>query len=104
MEQVSSPDQVASSAVELTKDLSGDVLATGLLVVHDTGRGGEDDVSERTGGEEEVDPGLDLRELLDSERDPVSLRFGKRTRREGRRTWMLKRGEMTPHLLMRPLS
>jgi hypothetical protein len=35
------------------------VLSSGLLVVHDTGRGGEDDLSERTGGEQQVDPVLD---------------------------------------------
>jgi hypothetical protein len=35
------------------------VLSPGLLVVHDTGRGGEDDLAEGTGGEEQVDPVLD---------------------------------------------
>jgi hypothetical protein len=35
------------------------VLSPGLLVVHDTGRGGEDDLTERSGGEEQVDPVLD---------------------------------------------
>jgi hypothetical protein len=38
------------------------VLATGLLVVHDTSRGGEDDVTEGTGGEKGRDPLLDLGE------------------------------------------
>ena len=35
------------------------MLPPGLLVVHDTGRGGEDDLAERTGGEELGDPVLD---------------------------------------------
>jgi hypothetical protein len=34
------------------------VLSPGLLVVHDTSRGGEDDLAEGTGGEEQVDPVL----------------------------------------------
>ena len=45
--------------VEVAKDLAGHVFPTGLLVVHDTGRGGEDDLAERTGGEEEGNPVLD---------------------------------------------
>lgn len=45
--------------VDVGEDLATDVLATGLLVVHDTGRGGEDDLAERTGREEEGDPVLD---------------------------------------------
>lgn len=49
----------ANCLVDVGKDLATDVLATGLLVVHDTGRGGEDDLAERTGGEEEGDPVLD---------------------------------------------
>ena len=38
-----------TTLVEETDDLSGNVLATSLLVVHDTGRGGKNDVSELTG-------------------------------------------------------
>ena len=34
------------------------VLPPGLLVVHDTGRGGEDDLPERTSGEQLIDPVL----------------------------------------------
>ena len=45
--------------VDVSKDLATDVLATGLLVVHDTSRGGEDHLAERTGGEEEGNPVLD---------------------------------------------
>jgi hypothetical protein len=39
------------------------VLAPGLLVVHDTSGGGEDDVSELTGRKELDDPLLELTEL-----------------------------------------
>ena len=46
-----------------TEDLAGNVLPAGLLVVHDTSRGGEDEVAERTGREELGDPLLNLGEL-----------------------------------------
>ena len=36
------------------------MLPAGLLVVHDTGRGGEDDEAELTGGKELGDPLLEL--------------------------------------------
>lgn len=50
------------------------MLATGLLVVHDAGRGRKDDEAERTGGEEEVDPRLDLVDLdVEPGRDDASL-------------------------------
>jgi hypothetical protein len=49
--------------VEETNDLSGNVLATSLLVVHDTSRGGEDDVSELTRGKELDNPLLEVTEL-----------------------------------------
>lgn len=42
--------------VEESNDLARDVLSPGLLVVHDAGRSGEDDVSELTGWEELDDP------------------------------------------------
>lgn len=48
--------------VEETDDLSGDVLASGLLVVHDTGRGGEDHVTELTGRKELDNPLLEITE------------------------------------------
>lgn len=48
--------------VEEAKDLAGDVLPASLLVVHDTGGGGEHDVAERTSREELADPLLDLAE------------------------------------------
>jgi len=59
---VSHPIAVAEILVEETDDLAGDVLATGLLVVHDAGRGGEDNVAELTGGEELDNPLLELAE------------------------------------------
>jgi hypothetical protein len=48
-----------NSLVDERQDLSSNVLSPGLLVVHDTGRGGEDDLSERSSGEEQIDPVLD---------------------------------------------
>jgi hypothetical protein len=48
-----------NSLVNERQDLSSDMLSPGLLVVHDTGRGGEDDLSERSSGEEQIDPVLD---------------------------------------------
>lgn len=66
--------------VEEANDLAGDVLATGLLVIHNTGGGGQDDVAELTGREQLDNPLLEV-----GEADVVP-------------------GEMTPVLLRRPLS
>jgi hypothetical protein len=50
------------------------VLATGLLVVHDTSRGGEDDVAELTRRQELGNPLLELAELdVVAGRDAASL-------------------------------
>lgn len=49
--------------VEETDDLASNVLAAGLLVVHDTGRGGQDDVAELTGGQQLDNPLLEVAEL-----------------------------------------
>ena len=49
--------------VEETNDLAGNVLAAGLLVVHDTGGGGQDDVTELTRGKELDNPLLHVAEL-----------------------------------------
>lgn len=46
--------------VEVAKDLAGNVLPAGLLVVHNTGRGRQDDETERTGGKHARHPTLDL--------------------------------------------
>jgi hypothetical protein len=51
-----------SPLVEEADDLARDVLAAGLLVVHDTGRGGEDDIAELTGREKLNNPLLELAE------------------------------------------
>lgn len=48
--------------VEETNDLAGNVLSTGLLVVHDTSRGGEDDVAELTGRQQLDNPLLEVGE------------------------------------------
>ena len=48
--------------VEEADDLSCNVLASCLLVVHDTSRGREDDVSELTGRKELDDPLLEIGE------------------------------------------
>lgn len=48
--------------VEETDDLASNVLAASLLVVHDTSRGGKDDVTELTGREELGNPLLDISE------------------------------------------
>lgn len=48
--------------VEEADDLAGDVLSTGLLVVHDASRGGEDDVAELTGRQQLDNPLLEVLE------------------------------------------
>jgi hypothetical protein len=45
------PSNTNPNLVEETKDLASNVLPAGLLVVHDTGRGGEHDEAELTRGE-----------------------------------------------------
>jgi hypothetical protein len=52
-----------ATLVEETEDLSSNVLPAGLLVVHDASRGGEDDVSELTRGQQLDDPLLHVAEL-----------------------------------------
>lgn len=60
--------------VEEANDLAGNVLSTGLLVVHDTSGGGEDDVAELTGREQLDNPLLELRETdVVAGRDDTSL-------------------------------
>jgi nitrogen regulatory protein PII len=54
---------MAANLVEETKDLASNVLPPGLLVVHDTGRGGENDETELTRGKELDDPLLEVTEL-----------------------------------------
>lgn len=50
------------SLVEEADDLSGNVLTSSLLVVHDTGGGGENDVTKLTGWQKLDDPLLKLTE------------------------------------------
>lgn len=60
--------------VKVAEDLASDVLPAGLLVVHNTGRGGEDHIAERTGGKHVRDPALDLREgHAEARRDDTAL-------------------------------
>jgi len=60
--------------VEEADNLAGDVLPTGLLVVHDTGGGGEDDITELTGGEKLDNPLLELGETdVEAGRDDPAL-------------------------------
>lgn len=49
--------------VEESNDLARDMLTSGLLVVHDPGRGGQDNVTELTGRKELDNPLLELTEL-----------------------------------------
>jgi hypothetical protein len=49
--------------VEEAEELASNVLAAGLLVVHDTSGGGQDDVAELTGGKELSGPLLEVTEL-----------------------------------------
>ena len=53
---------IPSHLVEEANDLARNVLASGLLVVHDAGRGGEDDIAELTGREQLDNPLLELGE------------------------------------------
>lgn len=49
--------------VEEAEELASNVLAASLLVVHDTGGGGQDDVTELTRGEQLGGPLLEVTEL-----------------------------------------
>lgn len=60
--------------IEETDDLASHVLSPGLLVVHDTGRGSEDNVAELTRWQELDNPLLEVRELdVVAWRDDTSL-------------------------------
>jgi hypothetical protein len=60
--------------VKETNDLSRNVLASGLLVVHDTSRGGEHDVSELTRWQQLDNPLLEVGETdVVAGRDDTSL-------------------------------
>merc|ERR1712006_32898 len=66
--------------IEETKDLATNLLAASLVVAHNTLGGGEHDVPELTGWQKVGNP---------LSASPA---------------WKSKRGEITPHLLRRPLS
>lgn len=53
---------ISRSLVEKPNDLSGNVLTSGLLMVHDTGRGGEDNVTELTRRQKLDNPLLEIGE------------------------------------------
>ena len=60
--------------VEEANDLAGNVLSSGLLVVHDTSRGGQDDVAELTGRQQLDDPLLEIGQAdVVAGRDDTSL-------------------------------
>ena len=52
-----------SSLIEESQEHTRNVLATGLLMVHDTGRGREDNVTKLTRGKQLDGPVLELTEL-----------------------------------------
>lgn len=52
-----------SSSIEVAEDLATDVLSLGFFVVHDSVGGGEDDISELSGGEDVVDELLEVLEF-----------------------------------------
>ena len=60
--------------VEVTQDFTSGVATTSLLMIHDTSRGGEDDETELTGGQETSNPLLNLVQLdVETGRDNTSL-------------------------------
>ena len=57
------PPHQSRNLVEEAQDLAGNVLPPRLLVVHDTSRGGQDDVAELTRWQQLDDPLLHVAEL-----------------------------------------
>jgi hypothetical protein len=57
------PSIISQNLVEEAENLAGDVLPPGLLVVHDTSRGGENDEAELTRGQQLDNPLLHVAEL-----------------------------------------
>ena len=65
---------IAENLVEETNDLSCNVLASSLLVIHDTSRSSKDDESELTRWQELDNPLLEIGEAdVESRRDDTSL-------------------------------
>ena len=60
--------------VDEAQDLTRDVLSSSLFVVHDPGGGGQDDVTELTGGQQVVGPSFNVTDLdVESGRDDTAL-------------------------------
>lgn len=60
--------------VEISKNLATSVLATGLLVIHNASRGGQDNEAKLTRGQQVVDPILQLGKLnIEAGRDDTTL-------------------------------
>lgn len=60
--------------VNETQDLTGNVLSSGLLVVHDTSRGSQDNVTKLSGGQQVVSPSLNVANLdVESGGDDTTL-------------------------------
>jgi len=65
---------LSKNLVKVTQDLSSGVATTSLLVVHNTSRGGQDDVTKLTGRQKTSDPLLNLVQLdVETGRDNTSL-------------------------------
>jgi len=62
------------SLIDIRQDFPTSVLSTGLLVVHDAGRGGEDDLADGAGREELRNPVLDRVDTdVEPRRDDTTL-------------------------------
>ena len=60
--------------IDITKDLASGMLLTGFLVIHDSVRGGENQVTELTGRQEVVDPLFNLSDSnVEARRDDSAL-------------------------------
>lgn len=67
-------ENTSNFLVDEAEDLAGNVLATSLLVVHNTSRGGQDNVTELTRGKEIGDPLLNVVNLdVETGRDNADL-------------------------------
>lgn len=68
------PHRIHATLVEEAQNLARDMLSPGLLVIHDTSRGGENDVTELTRRQQLDDPLLQVAELdVVAGRDDTSL-------------------------------
>ena len=73
-DRLSREARLPQRSVEETEDLATDVLGTGLVVVHDTLVGGQDDDTELTRGEHSVAEVLELVESeIETGRDDTAL-------------------------------